>query len=238
MIETFTALLFAHALADFAFQSRAMALGKDRAGPLFGHVAVVFGLSYGALGGALWPAVFIAALHMQIDYAKARLGQQDRLSHFLLDQGAHLMSILAATLLWTDAYATGLWGRLLDLTAQAPQMMALIAGLLLATRAGQFAVGTLMTPYAATLPADAEGLTNGGAVIGLLERGLTFVLVLTGQIAGVGFLIAAKSFLRVGSIEKNRKLAEYVIIGTLASIGWALIAGIATQALISLLSGA
>ena len=75
-------------------------------------------------------------------------------------------------------------------------------------------------------------------MIGLLERGLTFILVLSGHMAGVGFLIAAKSFLRVGSIEKDRTLAEYVIIGTLASIGWALIVGICTKALISLLAGA
>lgn len=237
MIETITALLFAHVLADFALQSKAMATSKDKLGPLLGHTAIVFLISYAALGGAHWPALFVAALHMQIDYAKARLGSDDSLAHFLLDQGAHLMSILAGGLLWTDAYASGLWGQMPSLTAQAPEAMALIAGFLLATRAGQFAVGKLMAPYAAALPGS-EGLSNGGAVIGLLERGLTFVLVLSGQMAGVGFLIAAKSFLRVGSIEKNRTLAEYVIIGTLASIGWALLAGIGTIKLISRLGGA
>lgn len=237
MIETVVGLLFAHVLADFMFQSKAMALGKDKIGPLLLHTGLVFVLSYAALGGAHWAALFVTALHMQIDYAKARLGSDDNLAHFLIDQGAHLMSILAAGLLWTDAYATGLWGHLPVLTAQAPETMALIAGFLLATRAGQFAVGKLMSPYAASLP-EAEGLSNGGAVIGVLERGLTFILVLSGQMAGVGFLIAAKSFLRVGSIEKDRKLAEYVIIGTLASIGWALLAGIGTSALISLLAGA
>lgn len=237
MIETVTALAFAHVLADFAFQSKAMATGKDRIAPLVAHSGVVFVLSYAALGGAHWAALFVAALHMQIDYAKARLGSDDSLAHFLIDQGAHGMAILAAGLLWTDAYATGLWGRMPGLAAQAPAAMALIAGFLLATRAGQFAMGKLMAPYATGLP-DAEGLANGGAVIGLLERGLTFILVLSGQMAGVGFLIAAKSFLRVGGMEKDRKLAEYVIIGTLASIGWALLAGIGTAALISRLSGA
>lgn len=237
MIETFTALLFAHVLADFAFQSKTMATGKDRLGPLMAHTGIVFGLSAGALGGALWPALFVAALHMQIDYAKARLGDDKRLSHFLLDQGAHLMSLFAAALLWTDGYAGGFWAGRPDLFAHLPAAMALIAGTLLATRAGQFAVGKLMAPYAAALP-EAEGLPNGGAVIGLLERGLTLLLVLAGQPAGVGFLIAAKSFLRVGSIERDRKWAEYVIIGTLASIGWALLAAYGTQALIDRLANA
>ena len=34
MIETFTALLLAHALADFVFQTGWMVAGKRRAGPL------------------------------------------------------------------------------------------------------------------------------------------------------------------------------------------------------------
>lgn len=235
MIETITALLFAHVVADFALQSKAMATGKVRIGPLLAHTAIVFALSAAALGGALWPALFVAALHMQIDYAKARIGNDDSLTHFLLDQGAHGMSILAAGLLWRDGWSSGIWADWPGLTARAPEAMALIAGLLLCTRAGQFAVGKLMTPYAAALP-EADGLPNGGAVIGLLERGLTFVLVLAGQPAGVGFLVAAKSFLRVGSIEKDRRWAEYVIIGTLASIGWALLAAYGTQGLLGLLA--
>jgi hypothetical protein len=44
----------------------------------------------------------------------------------------------------------------------------------------------------------------------------------------VGFLIAAKSILRFGSVKDDRALSEYVIIGTLASFGWALIAAYAT----------
>jgi len=236
MIETFTALLFAHVVADFVLQSRAMAQAKDKIGPLLAHSAIVFGLSAAALGGAFWAALFVAALHMQIDYAKARVGDDSRLSHFLLDQGAHLLTLGIAALLWTQGYAEGLWGRMPSLTAAWPEVMALLSGAILATRAGQFAVGKLMAPVLRDLP-TAEGLPNGGALIGLLERGLTFVLVLAGQATGVGFLIAAKSFLRVGSIEKDRKLAEYVIIGTLASIGWALIAAYGTQALISLLRG-
>ena len=78
-----------------------------------------------------------------------------------------------------------------------------------------------------------EGLPKGGAAIGILERALSYLLVISGQPAGVGFLIAAKSFLRVGSIEKNRRMAEYVIIGTLASIGWALTVAFATALLLT-----
>ena len=72
-------------------------------------------------------------------------------------------------------------------------------------------------------------------MIGLLERGLIFALVLLGQPEGVGLLIAAKSILRFGAVKDDRALSEYVIIGTLASFGWALVAAYATVAALTAL---
>jgi hypothetical protein len=97
--------------------------------------------------------------------------------------------------------------------------MALAAGLILATRAGGFAVGLLMEPWAAEAP---SGLPGGGRMIGILERGLIFTLLLTGQAQGIGYLVAAKSVLRFGALANESKLSEYVIIGTLASVFWAI----------------
>jgi hypothetical protein len=74
-----------------------------------------------------------------------------------------------------------------------------------------------------------------GRVIGNLERGLIFALVLFGQAQGVGLLIAAKSILRFGAVKDDRRLSEYVIIGTLASFGWALVVAYATLAGLALL---
>ena len=56
-----------------------------------------------------------------------------------------------------------------------------------------------------------------------------------GQPEGVGLLMAAKSILRFGAVKDDRALSEYVIIGTLASFGWAMLAGYGTAALLSLL---
>ena len=58
-------------------------------------------------------------------------------------------------------------------------------------------------------------------MIGLLERGLIYLMFIAGQPAGIGFLIAAKSILRFDAASNNAK-AEYVIIGTLASFSWAI----------------
>jgi hypothetical protein len=108
--------------------------------------------------------------------------------------------------------------------------MALAAGAILATRAGGFAVGLLMEPWAASAPA---GLPGGGRTIGNIERGLIFLLILTGQAQSIGFLIAAKSVLRFGSISNEKEVSEYVIIGTLASFTWAIAASVATLLLLA-----
>ena len=70
-----------------------------------------------------------------------------------------------------------------------------------------------------------DGLPGGGRVIGLLERAIIFGLVAAGQPQGVGFLLAAKSILRFGEVREpgQRAAAEYIIIGTLSSFGWALL---------------
>ena len=71
------------------------------------------------------------------------------------------------------------------------------------------------------------GLQNAGTAIGNLERGLIFLLMMSGLAAGIGFLVAAKSILRFETIKSQdpatlRNHSEYVIIGTLASFIWAI----------------
>jgi hypothetical protein len=54
---------------------------------------------------------------------------------------------------------------------------------------------------------------------------------------GVGFLVAAKSILRIGEVKapEQRKEAEYIIIGTLMSFGWGLLIAYGTKSLFDLL---
>lgn len=229
MTETFAALLFAHTLADFVLQTRRIALNKRRPALLLLHGAVVLATAQAALGRVdAWEVLALSASHVAIDWLKARFGG-DTLAAFLADQAAHLAVLVALAALRPDLWAGGLWtghGWLATL-------MALAAGAILATRAGGFAVGLLMRPWADDdLP---KGLTNGGTLIGLLERGLIFLLVIVGQPAGVGFLVAAKSVLRFETTSRDQRAGEYVIIGTLASFGWALVLAYATLRLLAAL---
>lgn len=230
MIETFTALLFAHTLADFVLQTKWTVENKRKPGAFLLHAVVV--LITLQLSVGQWDAPELLALtaaHMVIDALKT-YGRFDSLAAFLLDQGAHVITLTFAAAWAPDLWQAGLWQGF----PWAPALLAMLTGALLATRAGGFAVALLMHPYGqAPLP---EGLVNGGRLIGLLERGLIFLFVLVGHPAGVGFLIAAKSVLRFDTTSQDQKAGEYVIIGTLASFGWALVAAYGTTYLLSLLS--
>ena len=254
MTETFIALFFAHALADFLFQTNWMAVNKRNPLALGLHGLIVYATAIAATGSVHPLLLALALIHIGIDAGKLVLSAIWKTSKgfgpFIIDQALHLVSLLALTLWLPDLWALGLWAPGAIVTGedggvlgtglwsgatvlpvnQLPALMVLLTGLILSTRAGGYAVGLLIEPFSAHLGKGDAGksLPGAGRVIGHLERGLIFALVLFGQPQGVGLLIAAKSILRFGAVKDDRRLSEYVIIGTLASFGWALIVAFAT----------
>lgn len=217
MIETLTALIFAHVLADFMLQSNWMIAQKTKAAGFLAHAAIVGLTGFAALGfAAPIPCAALIAVHMAIDAVKT-FGGFRSLRAFTLDQAAHLLSLLGIALIWPGLWAQGIWA---PVPALLPAM-ALLSGLIITLRAGEYAIILLMRPYRGRI--NNAGLRNGGQVIGWLERGLIFALIGLGQPLGVGFLVAAKSVLRFGTATRDQRSAEYVIIGTLASFGWAIL---------------
>src|SRR5690606_1078602 len=73
-----------------------------------------------------------------------------------------------------------------------------------------------------------ESLEDAGKYIGILERLLVFIFIVSGHWEAVGFLITAKSVFRFGDLKesKQRKLTEYILIGTLISFGIAILVGL------------
>ena len=227
MIATFTALLFAHMLADFVLQTGTMVRDKRKPGIFLLHGGVVLLSAQAALGIVTAPELLALALaHMIIDAVKTYGGFRS-LTAFLLDQGAHLLTIAVLAAYAPGLWASGAWAGLPDLLP----LMALAAGLTATLFAGQHVIGLLMRPHAPRVRND--GLKNGGRQIGLLERGLIFTFILTSHPIGVGFLIGAKSILRFGTASRDQRTAEYVIIGTLGSFGWAILSALATHALLA-----
>lgn len=112
-----------------------------------------------------------------------------------------------------------------------------LAGLLYSIFPGSQLIGQFLGSFQAEMKKTRqgenpmEGLKQGGKWIGILERVLVYIFVLSGQYAAIGFLVAAKSILRFGEVKEteNRMQAEYIIIGTLASILFALVCGLVTS---------
>ena len=133
MYPTLAALFLAHVLADFVLQTGAMVASKSAPRMLALHGVTVL-VTAAAATGSLSPWLLaLTAAHLGIDLIKT--GVRRDIWAFLADQAAHAVTLLAAapliTIGWPDA---------------ATPIMALAAGLILATRAGGFAVGLLMQP--------------------------------------------------------------------------------------------
>lgn len=66
--------------------------------------------------------------------------------------------------------------------------------------------------------------------IGIIERILVFVFIVTNHWEAIGFLLAAKSVFRFGDLKraKDRRLTEYILVGTLLSFGLAILSGMTT----------
>ncbi|WGW02628.1 DUF3307 domain-containing protein [Tropicibacter oceani] len=232
MLQSFAALLLAHCLADFTFQTRWMVDRKRNPLVLALHIALVFVFSTALLGGVWQVALVVSLAHFVIDGTKVWVlpaSRRNTLGAFLGDQIAHLMTLIAAALWWPRAVAQGSWSAWADL-ALIPTLT--LSGLILTVWAGGYAVGMLTARFRAN-PGQSDltdtGLPDAGRLIGQLERALIFLLILVGEPAGVGFLIAAKSILRFDTKE-----GQYVIIGTLASVTWAMVLSYATLGLLEI----
>jgi hypothetical protein len=92
-------------------------------------------------------------------------------------------------------------------------------------------------PIVGLKPIGEEGIEtdereyNTGRLIGILERIFVFIFVLLGQYTAIGFILAAKGVARFQDF-KSRTFAEYVLIGTLLSTLFAMIAGYLVMLLI------
>ncbi len=75
-------------------------------------------------------------------------------------------------------------------------------------------------------------------IIGRLERFLIMTAVLAGSPTGVGLVVAAKSVFRFDAAKKDRKNAEYFLIGTFLSVTEAVIGGVIVRQLLYLITHA
>ena len=238
----FLSLLLVHFVADFFLQRDAWILSKIqkkiRSIGLFKHICVHFILNalilwllLGTFSSRYFIALFCIVLtHYAIDIWKAY--QTFGLKAFLIDQVAHIAILAIVSLylnqLTIDSIITFAKGAL------STKVLATAMGLVFLTKPFSFVVQLSLQNYTKEFAKKEKqsGLGNAGEWIGIMERLLVFVFVLLGQFAGVGFLLAAKSVFRFGDmrLQKDRKLTEYIMLGSLLSIGAAMLVGLLVKA--------
>lgn len=79
-----------------------------------------------------------------------------------------------------------------------------------------------------------KSLPKAGRWIGYFERILVMTFILLGSYEAIGFLMAAKSIFRFGDLKDNKeiRMTEYVLVGTLMSFTIAVIIALGTKMLI------
>jgi hypothetical protein len=241
-------LFFSHLLADFVLQPDSWVEAKGArlfSWQLAAHAGVAGGLAALVLwgrGGVLAPACVFAS-HALIDACKARFAPAS-LRALLLDQALHLL-VLGAVLLLAVPSIGGIGG-----VAGGARALAALLGpggwskvllhacaLLLVTRVGGVVIGFATSHWRAELTdcGGAQGLARAGNWIGMLERTLILIFVLVSSWEAIGFLITAKTILRFREIQgtAERKVAEYILVGTLMSFLWAIVVGLGTARLLA-----
>lgn len=227
----FVPLILAHLLGDFLLQPNSWVANKEKnkinSPYLYLHVVLHAVLALVMLWDLKlwWIAAVIGVTHFFIDWAKLHFQtRKTKRAWFFVDQLLHLAVIAGLSWLYFPYW-------LIDDFLN-PTNLRIITALIFLTVPASIIIKTVIsiwTPVAEDqTKIQTASLINAGKYIGILERLLVFTFILVNHWEGVGFMIAAKSVFRFSDLAeaKQRKLTEYVLIGTLLSFGIAIIAAI------------
>ncbi len=226
----FTQLILAHIIGDFILQPGKWVVRKEEkkteSKELYWHVFIHTALSFILLWNLQlwWMAVIIGISHFIIDALKLHLQtNKTRKAAFFLDQGAHLLVILMISFSIGEIDFNFLHD---------PEFLKTLTVMVFLTFPASVIIKILLSSWIPETQeinkVQTESLVNAGKYIGILERLLVFTFIVTEHWEGVGFMIAAKSVFRFSDLAeaRQRKLTEYVLVGTLLSFGIAVVAGI------------
>ncbi len=232
----FLQLFVAHLIGDFCLQPSSWVKDKEakkhKSGKLYLHIGVHSVVMAALLGFNIlyWKGfIIIIVSHFFIDLLKINLDKKLNIRVlFFVDQLLHITIIAGVVYNYQPFTLINLINsqNLLFLTALVfvSYVSAVIIKVALST----------WTPH--TEEKEDESLARAGRFIGILERLFVFIFIITHHWEGVGFLLAAKSIFRFGDLKesKDRKLTEYILIGTLLSFGIAVLIGLLFEYLVQL----
>jgi uncharacterized membrane protein len=226
----------AHFIGDFLLQPPSWVKAKQ-AKKLGAWQLYVHSLIHGILILILvWDQKFIvwagilALIHLMIDATKSLMQtRRNQRWLFFIDQLFHFISIYVIWLFFENKFPSFSF-------LNNGKIILLITLLIFLTRPMSVAVKIFISKWTPDTESgdDTASLQSAGQYIGILERLLVFIFMISNEWQAVGFLLAAKSVFRFGNLQeaKDRKLTEYILIGTLVSFGVAVLTGMAYRYII------
>lgn len=222
-------LILAHLIGDFFLQPTSWIKEKEkkvwRSPKLYLHVIIHIVLLFVILWDvSKWPLILIIGIsHLVIDALKLMFqNKRTKRALFFIDQFLHLLVILIVY--WFFIARDVDFAHLLT-----NHTLLLLTYVLFLTIPVSIIMKTIFLKWNISKIVEGnESLKDAGKYIGILERVLVFVFVIFDHWEAVGFLITAKSVFRFGDLResKERKLTEYILIGTLISFGIAILIGL------------
>lgn len=172
---------------------------------------------------SLWKiAVTVAVLHYVIDLLKLYTNDmfKNKSIPFFIDQALHIL-VIYCCVFYTDLYSH-------TLALFENLDWYLITAIVFVTYPASIIMGKILEGMSNQIETDHKSLPNAGKYIGIIERLFVLIFIVIGRWEVIGLLIAAKSVFRFNDLKErnNRKLTEYILIGTLVSFGMAILAGL------------
>jgi hypothetical protein len=219
-------LILAHILGDFFLQPQKWVKDKEKkklkSKWLYIHITIHIALMFLLVWDfSYWLLILlIGASHFIIDALKLLLQKKKtKRFYFFADQILHIVAIFLLTMaMYYEDIAPSL--------SISTSALLLIICLVFLTQPTSIIMKIIFTKWdISKYTEDNESLKDAGKYIGILERLLVFIFIIVGHWEAVGFLITAKSVFRFGDLTstKERKLTEYILIGTLISFGIAIV---------------
>ncbi|WP_374462793.1 DUF3307 domain-containing protein [Chryseobacterium sp.] len=226
----FIKLILAHLLGDFTLQPNSWVADKEnyklKSKFLYLHVLIHIALSLIFLWDLQlwWVAVLVGFTHFVIDAAKLTFQNvKTKKRWFFIDQLLHIL-VIAGVSFYFQEFSFGF--------LQNQEFLKIIMAALFLTTPASVFIKILLSSWTPAPDGpntiQTESLSSAGKYIGILERLMVFTFIMVNHWEGVGFMVAAKSVFRFSDLAqaKQRKLTEYVLIGTLLSFGLAVLTGI------------
>lgn len=229
-------LLIAHFLGDFTFQPNKWIKKKNKNGiqskylyyHILVHLTLLVFFFINEISTYFAGILSIVIAHFLIDVAKIYACKKEMLSEFKLfiaDQFLHIL-----TLLLVGNYYFSIELNWQDLVSE--KIFLFLFATILIISVTPIVIKMFFQHWKNDMNFDSkESLKNAGLYIGIIERLFIVVFININFYEGIGYLLAAKSIFRFGDLtnSKDKKLTEYILLGTLLSFIIAIVIGLSLK---------